>query len=143
MIKMKPYMPGDVFLVNPRKEFGDVDFSQENFLAMHQNTYAHSIWLDEKIIGVIAISLLWNGVAECWTVLSEDVKCASLGFHKLVLRAIKFYEQALGVSRIQSFVKSDFDASKKWLKSLGYTYEGTLKKWSRKGEDYEIWARVK
>lgn len=45
--------------------------------------------------------------------------------------------------RTQAFVKSTWDDAKRFAQHFGFVYEGTLRKFGRNGEDYDVYALVK
>lgn len=143
MIKVRPYAQGDAFKVEVLKDvFHYTDAKQCDDICNSRYTFAHTFFIGDTVIAVLGCSLLWPGVGEYWTLLSEGIKQAPIEFHKLVKRLTDFYIKSLKLRRAYSHVKADYIAGKKWVKSLGYEYEGTMKAWGKCGEDYEIWARV-
>lgn len=134
---------GDAFKVEGRENvFHHTDAEYCDRACNSPFTYAHTFFIGDTVIAVLGCSLLWPGVAEYWTILSEGIQRAPIEFHKLVKRLTDFYFKELKLRRAYSHVKADFHAGKRWVKSLGYEFEGTMRAFGKSGEDYEIWARV-
>lgn len=143
MINVKPYSPGDAFKVEGiQNVFHPTDAEQCDRACSSPYTFAHTFYIGDTVIAILGCSLLWPGVGEYWTLLSEGIKRAPIEFHKLVKRLTDFYIKNLKLRRAYSHVKADYIAGKRWVKSLGYEYEGTMRSWGKDGSDYEIWARV-
>lgn len=144
MIKVQPYKKGDVYSVKIKDVFyADFETKEKSeAVALKENNCAYTFLIDDKIIGVGGFNLLWPGVAEGWTVLSEDVKKYPILFHKLVLKGIQFHMHEMKLHRVHSTVVSSFCTGGKWLQKLGFNKEGTLNKFGSFGDSYDLWARV-
>jgi hypothetical protein len=92
-----------------------------------------------EIIGCGGIRRLWDGVGEAWGVPSKII-----GKHgKAVYGAVQeFFEKHRNeFHRIQA--TAGFDKAAQFLESLGFEYEGTLRKYGPSGTDFRMYAIVR
>jgi RimJ/RimL family protein N-acetyltransferase len=84
-----------------------------------------------KVVGMGGVFPLWAGVAEAWTLLSEDVK-KDHGFwlHKTVRSWLKDQAKDCGFHRIQINVDASDDRALKWAKVLGFDHEGIMRQYA-------------
>ncbi len=145
MISVRPYKQGDAFWINPMKDvFAPVDYlrSHTDKLAIFPGSFAHTVILDYKIIAIVGITIIWPGVAEVWSLLSEDIKKIPSYFHRGILKGLNFYQQNLKIKRYQASVKKDYLDGLRWIKALGFEYEGEMKSFGPDGSDFFLFGRV-
>lgn len=74
-----------------------------------------------------------------WAVLSKRAGRHMVFLHRGVLRFIEM--QAL--TRVEATVEKGFGQGCRWLKVLGFQYEGDMRAYGVDGKDHERWARVR
>ncbi len=148
MIKLRPYEQGDAFKLVPLSVFAPIletQFTVDEFASkVDDEAIAHTFYLEEpeEIIAIIGLRIARPGLAEGWALLSDGIKIFPIEFHKRVLNFIRFHTKYFSIRRWQVTVKADFEVGNKWIKALGFSYEGCLKKFSTNGDDYSIWGRT-
>jgi hypothetical protein len=95
-----------------------------------------------RIIGCAGFSLRWTGRAHAWCVLADAIpQSAWIGIHRaVVVRMAQM--QALGVWRIEAEAAWQFFPGNRWLRLLGFEYEGLARGFGPGGEDFNRYARV-
>jgi len=83
-----------------------------------------------------------DGVCRVFVIPSAN----SLKRPKTLLKTVREWiakiEQAGWAHRIQT-LSLPIDRIDRWMEALGFLYEGTLRQYSKTGQDYKLWSRVK
>jgi 3'-phosphoadenosine 5'-phosphosulfate sulfotransferase (PAPS reductase)/FAD synthetase len=87
--------------------------------------YAKSFIKDSKIIFVLGLQLIRQGVAQCWSIPTIYTEKNKLFVYKKTINFIKQYAKKLNIHRLQTPVN---DENVKWIETLGFKKESTLKK---------------
>jgi L-amino acid N-acyltransferase YncA len=147
MIKnVRPYQQGDILKIKPRDVYAnDLTLnSRVEELTESADTYCYTVTNEtDTPIAIIGLTLLWEGVADIWGVISDEVKKTPIAFHKQIMHSMNFYAEELKLRRLQVYVQAEFNDGCKWLRSLGFVTEGRLASFGPEGKDYYIMGRVK
>ena len=138
-----PYKPEHGKLLRPKGIFSKMEHFSIDALYMQPNSYIESILVDEHPIAVIGMVVLWPGVAEVWSVISEEARETPISFHKCVLSSLVCHETVLKLHRTQMCVRADYEEGLRWAESLGFKSEGVMLKYGPEGNDFFRYARVK
>jgi len=95
---------------------------------------------DGRIITCIGMVPMWEGVFECWQIPSAYVHKYRIAYVKAFNGLILRYCKPYGVRRLQTHSPAD-DLHDAWMRFMKFECEGTLKGFSRFGQDYRIWRR--
>lgn len=93
----------------------------------------------ETVLGCGGSVEMWDNRAVIWALVSEHAGPHMLGIH----RAVEGYLKQMRQRRIEAQVVVGFDPGARWLKRLGFAFEGTMRAFSPDGTDYWLYARVK
>jgi RimJ/RimL family protein N-acetyltransferase len=58
-------------------------------------------------------------------------------------KAVQRFLEATEFKRVEAFVDSDFEPGHRWIKMLGFEYEGYMKNFSPLGRDCLLYSRIK
>ena len=94
------------------------------------------------VVGIAGVMLFWRGVGEVWLVGSTHLTKCRIDFHKTVMRGLLMVVKGLGMRRLQGIISVNYPDNIKWLKRIGFKYEGTLEKYGADGSDCEMLARL-
>lgn len=135
----------DIDLIDPRKEdlklYAEIPQIKEKLLQIKESEI-FSIKKNNELITIIGLTKLYDGVGQTWQLPNYGMIRKHL---KESVRALKSLENTFfnkGYWRIFTYCECDY-VHTKWMKFLGYTREGLLKKHSYNGEDVFIWAKVR
>lgn len=101
-----------------------------------------TILLGDEVVGVVGVTPYWRGVGEVWTLLSDRVREAPIGFHRAMTQLLDELCTSGPFHRVHSYVRCDFDTGVRWIMSLGFWYEGRLVKFGEDRSDHFLFARV-
>lgn len=106
-----------------------------------QNRNAGTITHDGRILAVMGYLELWPGVCEVYVLPSKYLHEYSVAFARCIKRT---FESGIfdRFHRVQIQAQDD-KLHNRWVKFLGFTLEGTFKKYDSLGNDFNMWARVK
>ena len=139
MLSVRPYMPDDVFnLKLPYK----LTRKQREELAVGNSIVGFTVCEYGKPIAVGGVHVLWEGVAECWLLASQDAieKPISLArYTKEYFDAIIKLNQ---LRRAQATVFHDDARALAFAEWLGMKNEGLMKKYGPNGEAYFMIGKV-
>jgi hypothetical protein len=98
---------------------------------------------DNEILGIVGFVILWKGVAESWTILSDAIVKHKIEFNEKIHEIHNFYEKTLEAHRTHTYVKASNEIAIRWTEKLRYKKEGLLEGFGKNGDDYFMMARTK
>lgn len=119
--------------------------SDAKFLMKHyiDKSYAFTGIAEEGIVGIAGIMPMWPGVAEAWFFSSDLLH----KYHRQVLRAMKLKldiaQEEFKLHRLQARTADGFYKADKFLKVLGFKYEGPLVGFCSNAKDYHLYTRIR
>jgi len=145
MIKVYPYLAGDIYLIKPKEIYKEDHTLEERHEWMHEKgaAYLYTCFNDDDAIAIIGGALLWPGVMDVFTVTSELVKECKLAFHKTIVTMIKDITHHEKLYRMQMVVRENFDEGCKWAECLGFKREALLEKYGPDRKNYYMYARLR
>jgi len=94
---------------------------------------------DEVVLGIAGLAPQWENRALAWALISD---AAGPHFRKIHAAVSRFLE-ASEFRRIEANVDVGFEAGERWIKLLGFQYEGYLTAFRPDGADMLMYARIK
>ena len=100
-------------------------------------------WMMEhegRVICAFGAAKLWDGVYEVWFNLVSPEKTV-----RMLRQLKKHFEENIkkyAVSRLQSVVRCEFKAAKRFVESFGFEMEGKLSKYNPDGSDAFMYAKT-
>jgi len=144
MVSVQKYKDGDLDQIAPKNVFGD----KKEFMPslkkniQNENCEAFSVMLGEKVIAVLCAAKLHNGVAEVFTLQSDEVLKHPVAFHKAVSNVLSDYEKKHNLHRIQATVLGSFVQGYRWLRLLGFKMEAVLHNYGPQKQEYLLMVRL-
>lgn len=145
MIKIRKLQDGDIEYVriNPLEEAVK---NYPEFSPDPKNSY--TVILDDKIVGVGGIMILWEGVGELWLILTKDSKREGIyglmAFDAIRKKIDEIIEEC-NIYRAQAPVRVDFHKAIKMMEALNFENEtpNGMKNYCPDGCDVYMYARIK
>lgn len=94
---------------------------------------------DRGPIACAGVYELWPGRALAWGLIGASAGRHFVGIHRAVLGFLT----AAPWRRVEASVDCDFQAGQRWIRLLGFSYEGTMRAYTPDGRDQDLFARVK
>lgn len=145
MPRLVPYEPWHLLEISGGPEVLN-DLAAVKILGLAQEYLkgpAYSIITDTEIIWCGGIVVLWPGVAEAWAVPSVAVNQYPLMLHRAVSKMLAVLKETMHLRRVQCSVVHGFKTSRKWVKRLGFAFEGKMKNYGPDGATHYRFAWVK
>lgn len=101
---------------------------------------AMTFMVDDEVIAVIGLSVLWPGVASVWSVIG-DVENHVFWFHRNSKRILNEAVHACNIHRVQAAISKNDQRAIRWIRSLGFHMESTMKKFGTDQSDYFNFVR--
>lgn len=130
----------------PRVMTGVQEFGEELFerclQVMKQSGPSFTLEVSEGIVFVGGVIILWPGRGQTWLLTTELVHTKPLLFHKSVARILDLVVGDYRLHRLEAAVAADWAEANKWIKRLGFTFEGLARKYTPGGRDAKLYARI-
>jgi hypothetical protein len=91
-----------------------------------------------EILGIAVVAPQWENRAMALVLMSES---AGRHFHK-IHRAVNRFLGIAGFRRVEATVDVGFDAGDRWMKMLGFEFEGLMRAYRPDGADMKLYARI-
>lgn len=96
-----------------------------------------------RVIFFGGVVVIWNGVGEAWSVMSDLVEHNPLAVVREIRRRIEEAFENHGLRRIQAIIADDNPRAVKLMRLAGFEVEGILRGYSPDGKDCFILGRLK
>jgi hypothetical protein len=143
-IEIIQFQPGHVHLLD--RSDSDCAWLGDPASVFSAQAAAGSAWtllIDKRVAVVGGVARLWPGLGEGWLLASPMARTKPVALTKGAMRGIAFTMQSLQLNRVQAHVKTSDIRAMKWAVALGFVREGTLRKYSPDGADYDVFAIVR
>ncbi len=99
--------------------------------------------VDGNILACGGMVIERPGLGNIWLVPSVHVQTHRKSFHKTVLRLFGKVLDNYSTRRIQASVLKGSAVDVRWIRRLGFRFEGTMAGFGANGEDYDLYALVR
>lgn len=125
-------------------DLSDAEFREEAsyIVAQTKEDVAFTLMLKDKPICVFGCLTYWSGVAEMWSLISEDFRQFPILLTKCGQTWADLCEIALKLHRLEMTVKASDERATKWAYALGFKHESFMEKYSAKREDFNLFVRI-
>lgn len=141
-----PYMPYhldelDCIEMKSQKNITPAEFKN---MINHQVNCGPALtcFLYNKPVAIFGSTIMWKGVAEFWSLLSEQSRRYPLAMTKAGLTFIDICEILFHLHRVQITVKTSDNRAIAWAKTLGFEPETNMLHYSADKEDYTLMRRT-
>ena len=130
-------------------EIQGVDMETRRFLEKDENarallpSIARTMVVDDEIAACFGCQPIWFGVVHAWTALSPLALDHGLTLTRAIRRYLSEIEERDSLHRIQASVLDGFSMGHRWARVLGFHPECKMARYSPKGEDAWLYARVR
>lgn len=121
-----------------RLEIPDTESVRES-LRLH----ARTALVEDRPVAVVGVDLLWKGVARAWVFLSEESLEHPVALSRGVRGWLEWIIEDLQLRRVQADVEHGHEAARRWLLFLGFSYEGTMRRYGYTGRHHDLYARLR
>lgn len=104
--------------------------------------HARTAWIEDRVVAIIGVDLKWKGVAEAWAFLGDEALDHPVALSRGALRWLHWIIEDLQLWRVQTDVEHGHEEARRWLLFLGFTYEGTMRRYGYTGKHHDLYARL-
>lgn len=144
---VEPFKASDYCEIVPRspEEIEALGTDQwRELLARYERDPSWTMRDDEgRIVFFGGLTLLWPGVAEAWSVMSDLVEEYPLAVVRECRRRIDEAFETQGLRRVQAIIADDNQRALKMMRLAGFEVEGLLRAYAPDGKDCFILGRLK
>lgn len=109
--------------------------------ALVQGGPAYTVVADGRIITCAGATHIWPGRASVWALMADEIGGGVfLKLHRIVQR---FLWVECDVKRVEAYVDKDFAKGHRWVRTLGFQYEGLMREFGAHGGDMAMWSRIR
>lgn len=129
--------------LRPKEEriIGRNQYGFHKLAALETMGIVNTLIEQETVVAIYGYVQLWEGTYECYVLPSIHVAKHSILFVKELLEWIDILENSLPMRRLQSNATAD-PMHDRFMRTLGFECEGTMRKFLDNGTDYRLWAKV-
>lgn len=143
MITLRPMRENDIRLNDGIEKMNRSDGELfERTISRGLGAHSYTIEKGGKVVASGGFVIIRPGVAEAWTLMSTLIHKYPVTVHKTALRVIDDFMSTYRIRRIQATCLKGFDRADKWLRALGFKYEGPMYQFGTGGETYLRFART-
>lgn len=140
-IKVLPFDITDLDFFEPR-EYERNTITPERMASIINNCQLWTMHYGNHIIGIVGCFEVYRGTIEAFVIPSVHTGYIPHRYVRAVKRAMNKTIQDIGnVHRVQTFSVANSQTDK-WMRVLGFTWEGTLRHYMGKDVHYNCWARI-
>ncbi len=144
--EIRPFRAEDMLEIisGETKEFGlDMYSNEEIAKQTEKDGMSMTGIVDGAIVGCGGIRKLWDGVGECWLILSPDVDKYAVSAYVCIRDGFKELMKEHNFRRLQAYGRMDFPKAHALFKHLNFKVEGRARKYTPDGCDCILYARIK
>ena len=139
--ELKPFLPehaDQIIAIGLNDKLMEIDASySDNRICDHsQPGNAYTMFVNDKPVFACGIVILWEGVAECWVMASQNVYEMKFLAARTILDLQDKLCKKNKIRRLQTSVKADFKLGLRLATWCGLEVEGLKKKYGPDGSDY-------
>lgn len=149
-ITIRTALAGDALLLDVREEQRDtfnnkdIDYLiRAHAWLMMLSPMNYTVFHDDKILMMISISLIADGVAEISFLTDNNFVNSSRLVKIAMIKAFKEATDFLPFRRLQAKVKEGFDIGTRFVERMGMVSEGVLQKYGPEGDNYIMYGKVR
>ena len=115
---------------------------KQNIIAQAKEDVAFTIMYHGKPVCVFGCLMFWKGVAEMWSLISDDLRQFPRFLTKCGKTWADICEIVFDLHRLEITVRASDSRATKWAFALGFKHESFMEKYSARREDFNLFVRI-
>ena len=120
----------------------DASYTDNRICDHSQPGNAYTMFVNGKPAFACGIVVLWDGVAECWVMASQNIYDMKFLAARTILNKTVEVCKKNKIKRLQTSVKAEFKEGIRFATWIGFEIEGLKKQYGPDGSDYYQLARI-
>ena len=125
MLSYRDYQDGDIDRVDARSEVINPNDLSDHHL---ENSHMRTFYIGERILGVVAHTMIWPGLGEAWVHVSDDIRGHGMSLVRNTKKLLEEDQRKYNVRRTNALIHEDRYEYLKWVKLLGFVGESYMPK---------------
>lgn len=101
--------------------------------------HAYTALVDDRPVACAGLYELWPGRALAWAYVGVDAGHEFIA----ITRAVRRHLEAASWRRVEAYVDAGFENGHRWVKALGFGFDGLLRGFMPDGRDMALYSRVR
>jgi hypothetical protein len=141
MIEIQPFKKKHLHMLNlqPAQERFFLYFDFEYAEVLETAGPSFSAVRGESVLASAGLIKQWDNRAIAWGLIGAELGNDFIKVHRAVDRFLNMSD----FNRIEAYVDTTFGQGHRWIKKLGFEYEGTMRQFNPDGSDACLYARLK
>jgi len=145
MISMRDFHPSDAFAIELRPEDSKRAIIRDSreWKDIVDKSVAYTLMCDDEILCCGGVCFYRKQFGEAWILCSRKAEEHPVATVRATKRVIDDIMKTHDMYRIQATVQCDWVEAQKFIKLLGFKWEGTLRRYGPDRSDYFMYSRIK
>lgn len=123
------------------RHYGRADVPADFRSLMYRQVEGVTALVGDEIAGCFGVSLMWGGVAEATLVPSDVFYKYPKLFTRFTRDLLDVAAETYNIHRIQALCMKKYPKHGRFVRALGFEYEGTVRAYDSEYNDYEMYAK--
>jgi RimJ/RimL family protein N-acetyltransferase len=143
MISVVEFSMEHVNSINPKdKKIGLQLLNGLRQVSQHPQVMTFTILENDRPIAIVGYTLVWESVAEVWSILDDSICQMPVAFARKMKRLLNHATDVMALKRLQMNVRASDPVSKRFVEFLGFKKEGLMSKYGPDLVDYYLYGRT-
>lgn len=138
--QIRYYRDGDLYELRRRDSVTELSSEMQEILLRASTGFTFTILNYGRPAAIIGGYQWWKGCACVWAVMSDEIRTRGLYLTKVSKILLEKIAERLAIHRYQAIIDSESSENIRWIITLGFRYEATLKKASTNKTDIHIYS---
>ena len=138
--RLEPFRTEHLLAFKPRETL-DFDRLVHACVRIEGRHPGYTGFVGDEVIGCAGVVILWPGVGEAWSVLTDRVLEHRFWLQRTVKAVIRDIMSGLQLHRLQATVRADSERNVRWIESLGFVREACLSAYDSYRFDYYMYVK--
>ncbi len=137
MLECRPHISTDIDFIESR----ECDVMTEPMSIL--GSYGWTFTLDDEPVAIVGCIMVLPGVGNLWAIISDGARGNGAFMTKLCKEIINDFFKTKALHRAQAMIRPEVKENVRWIKSLGFEYESTMKAITPDKEDLDMYRMVR
>jgi len=145
MIEVRDFQPSDAFAIELRPQDSEraVVRDSREWKDIVDKSVAYTLLYDDEILCCGGVCFYRKRFGEAWILCSRKAEEHPIATFRTARRVIDDIMKLYDMYRVQATVQCDWFEAQRFIKLLGFKWEGTLWRYGPDGSNYQMYSRIK
>jgi hypothetical protein len=139
-ISFRDFHPRDLVNFKPLDVY-DEDAKGLTLMSYKSGAPVYTLIDETGVLGMVGADVMWEGVANIWTLLSDKILVRPMRFHRLCKHLMNIFFSEMRLVRAEAHVRVGHESGVRWIERLGFVREGVMRNYLGQGKHAYLYAR--